>query len=260
MAAIDREDGLERSMKRVERRKLKENEFAQTVARTRDVIARRQRELTTLTAAIAAVVVLAGGFFAYRASQNSKATALLASALAVADAQVIAPPPPAPGSPPPVQPPGTFRTERERLDAALPRLQQAADAYPGTDAGITARYRLASALADLGRYAEAEQRYQEVVQKTGQKNIYHFTAKLGVGEAQLAQGKTDAAIATFRDLSADTNSLLPTDGVLMELGRAALIAGKHDEATRAFTRVVSEFPQSLYVSEARDKLAGMKKA
>ena len=56
-----------------------------------------------------------------------------------------------PGSAPPVQPPGTFRTERERLDASVPKLQQAADAYPNSNAGITARFRLASALAALGR-------------------------------------------------------------------------------------------------------------
>jgi TolA-binding protein len=247
-------------MKRLERHKLKENDFAQTVARTRDLLAQRQREATTAVVAIAALTVLAAGFYGYRASQNARATNMLASALAVAEAQVVAPPPPAPGSPPPVQPPGTFRTDRERLDAALPLLQQAADAYPGTEAGITARYRLAATLAGLGRYAEAEQRYQEVVQKTGEKSIYHFTAKLGVAEAQLAEGKTDAAIATFREVSADANSALPVDGVLMQLGRAALVAGKKDEAARAFTRVVDEFPQSLYASEAREKLAEIKKA
>jgi len=47
--------------------------------------------------------------------------------------------------------------------------------------------------------------------------------------------------------------------VLMQLGRAALVAGKKDEASRAFTRVVEEFPQSLYVSEAKEKLADIKK-
>jgi outer membrane protein assembly factor BamD (BamD/ComL family) len=46
----------------------------------------------------------------------------------------------------------------------------------------------------------------------------------------------------------------------MQLGRAALAAGKKDEATRAFTRVVDEFPQSLYVSDAKEQLAQMKKA
>src|SRR5215831_7069154 len=247
-------------MKSTERHKLKENEFAYTVARTRDMMQQRQREITLAASIIVAAVVLLGGFFMYRSTRNENANTLLASALAVAEAQVVTPPPPAPGSPPPVQPPGTFRTEKDRLDAAVPRLQHAADAYPNTEAGITARYRLAASLAELGRYAEAEQRFNEVVQKTSQKDIYHDTARLGLGEAQLAQGKGDAAMATFRDLSSDTNSKLPVDGVLMQLGRAALAAGKKDDATRAFTRVVDEFPQSMYVTDAKGKLAEMKKA
>lgn len=247
-------------MKRIERRKLKENEFAYTVARTREVMQQRQREITTIGGTAIAVLIVVSGFFGYRSWRNEKANALLASALAVADAQVVVPPAPAPGSPPPVQPPGTYRTERDRTDAAIPLLQRAADAYPNTDAGITARYRLATELADVGRTAEAEQRFNEVVQKTSQKNIYHDTARLGAGEAQLAEGKTDAAMATFRDLAADTNSTLPVDGVLMQLGSAALAAGKTDEARRAFTRVVDEFPQSTYVSDAKQKLAEMKNA
>jgi TolA-binding protein len=247
-------------MKAVERRRLKENEFAHSVARAREAMSGRRREVTTaVTIAIVAIVV-AGGFFAWRTNRDAKATSLLASALAVAEAPVVAPPPPAPGSPPPVQQPGTFRTERDRLEAAVPRLQQAADAYPNTDAAITARFRLAASLAELGRYAEAEQRYQEVIAKAGSSSIYRRTARLGVGDAQMAQGKYDAAIATFKELSTDTQSQLPLDGVLMQLGRAAMQAGKKDEATRAFTRVVDEFPQSLYAQEAKEKIAELKKA
>jgi len=246
-------------MKSIERHKLKENEFAHTMARTRDMVSQRQREITTTVVVVVAAIVLVGGYFAWRNSRENRAQTLLAGALAVAEAPVVAPPPPAPGSPPPVQQPGTFRTERERLEASLPRLQQAADAYPDSEAGITARFRLAASLAELGRFPEAEQRYQEVVQKSGSKSVYRQTARLGLGEAQLAQGKADAAMTTFKEVSTDTSSMLPVDGVLMQLGRAALVAGKKDEASRAFTRVVEEFPQSLYVSEAKEKLADIKK-
>ena len=247
-------------MKRTERHKLKENDFAHTLARTRELVDQRKGEFATIAVAVAALVLVVGGYFGWRASREAKATTLLASALAVAEAPVVAPPPPTPGSAPPIQQAGSFRTERERVDASVPLLQRAADAYPDSDAGITARYRLAAALAELGRYAEAEQRYQEVIQKAGATSIYHHTARLGIGEAQLAEGKGDAAIATFRELAADTNSQLPVDGVLMQLGRAAMLAGKKDDATRAFTRVVDEFPQSLYASEAKEKLAEIKKA
>ena len=247
-------------MKSIERHKIKENDFAHTVARTRDMVTERPREIATIAIAVVAVAVVAGGFFAWKANRDSKATSLLATALTVVEAPVVTPPPPAPGSAPPVQPPGSFRTERERLEASVPVLQRAADAYPDTDAGITARYRLAAVLAELGRGPEAEQRYQEVIQKAGGKSIYRYTARLGLGEAQLAQGKGDAAVTTFRDLSTDTNSNLPVDGVLMQLGRAALVAGKKEDATRAFTRVVDEFPQSLYAAEAKEKIAELKKA
>lgn len=247
-------------MKSTERHKLKQNEFEKTVARTREAVAERQQEITMAVVVVVAVLVGVGGYFTYRTSRNNKATAMLASALAVAEAQVVTPPPPAPGSAPPIQAPGTYRTERERSEAALPKLQAAADAYPGTEAGITARFRLAATLAEVGRHAEAEQRYQEVVQKTSSSNIYHYTARLGVGEEQLAQGKPADAAATFQTLATDTNSSLPVDGVLMQLGRAAQVAGKKDDATRAFNRVVEEFPQSLYVSEAKEKLAELKKA
>lgn len=246
-------------MKSTERHKLKENEFAQSIARTRGMVEERRTEVTMIVVAVIAVALLIGGYFGWRASRDGKAETLLATALAVAEAPVFTPPPPAPGSAPPVQPPGSFRSERERLEASIAPLQRAADAYPDSDAGLTARFRLAATLAELGRFPEAEQRYQEVIQKAGQKSIYHHTARLGAGEAQLAQGKGEAAVETFKQIAADTNSSLPVDGVLMQLGRAAMAAGKKDEATRAFTRVVDEFPQSLYATEAKGKLAEIKK-
>jgi TolA-binding protein len=247
-------------MKRIERRKLKENDFAESVARARTVIAQRQRDITVLVVVIVAAVAVVGGFLGWRASRNAKATDLLATALAKAEAPVVTPPAPAPGSPPPVQQPGTFRTERERMEAALPLFLQAADKYPNTDAGLTARYRAAGILAELGRYREAEQRYQEVIARAGSSSLYGRTARLGLAEAQLAQQKNDAAVATLKELSTDSNSQLPLDGVLMQLGRACQQAGKKDEATRAFTRIVDEFPQSLYAGDAKEKIAELKRS
>ena len=247
-------------MKSTERHRLKQNEFERTVSQARDAIGARQREITTAVVAVVVLLVAVGGYFAYRSSRDNKATNLLASALAVAEAQVVTPPPPAPGSPPPIQPPGTYRTERERSEAALPRLQAAADAYPNTDSGITARFRLAAMLAEMGRHAEAEQRYKEVVDKTSARDIYHYTARLGIGEAQLAQGKAAEAVATFQAIATDTNSQLPVDGVLMQLGRACAQAGRKEDAARAFTRLTEEFPQSMYFMDAKRELDSVKKS
>ena len=168
-------------------------------------------------------------------------------------------PKPAPGSPPPLQPAGTFPSEKEKLDTALPKLMEAADTYPSTDAGLVARYTAASVLAGLGRYAEAEQRYQEVADKAG-RSIYARTARLGVADVQVAQGKYDSAINIYTEMSRDPNSQIPVDGVLMQLGRAYTRAGKKEEAAGAFNRVINDFPQSLFTADARRELELVKKS
>jgi TolA-binding protein len=246
-------------MKSTERHKLKENEFARTVAHARDVMQTRGRDVAMIVVVVIAAAALAGGYAWWRQLRNAKANALLAEALAVEEAPVIAPVAPAPGSPLPVQQPGTFATEQAKLEAALPKLMKGADAYPSTEAGITARYHAASVLANLGRYAEAEQRYQAVIDKAG-NSLYGRTARLGLADVLVSQGKYDSAIKIYQEVSTDTKSPLPIDGVLMQLGRAYMKAGKKNEAAHAFTRVVQEFPQSLYAADARREMEEAKKS
>ena len=245
-------------MKATERHKLKENEFARSVAHARHVLEARRRDFGLMILVVVIAIAAIAGYTWWRQSRNAKADTLLAAALAVNEAPVVAPAEPTPGSAIPVEQPGTFRTERAKLEAALPKFQDAADKYPSTDAGITARFHAASILAQLGRHAEAEQRYQEVAAKAG-RTIYARTARLGMADAQLAQGKHDSAIAIYRELSTESNSQLPIDGVLMQLGRASLMAGKREEAARAFNRIVEEFPESVYLADARRELEAAKK-
>ncbi len=246
-------------MKSTERHRLKENEFARTVGRARDLLETRRRDMTAIVLVLVAAILLAGGYGWWRQARNAKANTMLAAALAVAEAPVVAPTPPAPGSPIPIQQPGTFQTERAKLEAALPKFLEVADKYPNAAAGITARYRAAGVLASLERLPEAEQRYQEVIDKAGSR-IYGRTARLGLAEVQIAQAKYDSATKILQELSTDSKSEIPVDAVLMVLGRAYMKAGKKNEAAHAFSRVVEEFPQSLYVADARKEMEEAKRS
>jgi outer membrane protein assembly factor BamD (BamD/ComL family) len=53
---------------------------------------------------------------------------------------------------------------------------------------------------------------------------------------------------------------LPIDGILMQLGRAYLDAGRPNDAQQTFNRLVEEFPDSPFNAEARRQLESLKKA
>jgi TolA-binding protein len=244
-------------MKSEERHKLKENQFARGVAEATAALEGRRRDITLAISVVVVLLVTVGGYTWWRQSGSERAAESLGTALAVYQAPVVPPAAVAPGSAAPVQQAGTFLTEQDKLQAALPKFIQTADAYPSSDAGLTARYHAAGILATLGRYSEAEQQYQQVVSKGG-SGLYAETAKLGLADAQVAQKKYDSAIALYTELS--RNSQMPVDGVLMQLGRAYTLAGKKTEAVSAFTRVTTDFPQSLYAADAQRELEAAKKA
>jgi TolA-binding protein len=246
-------------MKSQECHKLKENAFANTVVHAREALTSRQRDITWAVVVVVALLAIVGGYTWWRQSASSRGTDLFASALAVYQAPVVPLPPPTPGGAPPVQQPGTYLTDQSKLEAALPKFIEAADKYPATPSGIAARYHAASILATLGRYGEAEQRFQEVVSRAG-STLYARTGRLGLAEVQVAQKKFDNAITIYTEMSRDTSSQMPVDGVLMQLGRACALAGRKEEAVRAFTRVTEEFPTSLYAADAKRELEDVRKS
>lgn len=240
-------------MKTSERHHLKENDFALTVASVSDSVAAHQRTLTLVALVVLVLAILGGGYWYWQRQQTEKASALLAAARVVATAQVTALPTlnsPAVGA-------GTYATEKARDEAALKKFQEAAAAYPNTQPGIAARYQAASLLAELGKVTEAEQAYSEVVRLDG-NGLHGRMARLGVAALQLRAGKVDPAIQTLQELSQRTDTDLPIDGILMQLGDAYRRAGRTPEAIRAYTRVVDEFPDSGYAGDARTEADQLK--
>jgi hypothetical protein len=235
-------------MKRTERKHLKENELARSMARASHTITRHRRPLAAGAIAVFVLVVAIAGFFVWRERRNTAASENLAQAMAVMDARVV------PASEGTATPPtaGTYPTEKARLEAALPRFQAVADRYPSTQAGIAARYQAAGILAALGRPAEAMARYQEVVERGG--GIYADMARLGLAEMQALSGRHDEAITTWQELSRQTGTNLPLDGILMQLGRTYEAAGRTADAVQTYKRIVDEFPTSPYAPEARQGL------
>jgi predicted negative regulator of RcsB-dependent stress response len=239
-------------MKTAERQHLKQNELADTITHVRALLQSAGPNLGRILLAVLIVGVIVGGFFAWRSYRASRAEALLAAALTVAGAPVTPPAPAAvPGQPAPPPPQaGSFPTEQARSEAAIARFAEAANAYSSTDAGRMARYRLAALYADQGKLADAEREFKALADAAA-SSLHGRMARLGLADLQVRQGQFDAAIATYRELATRTDGDLPVDAVLMQLGRAQSLAGKKTDALQTFRRVVDEFPQSVYLGDAR---------
>jgi len=238
-------------MKSTERHQLKENEFAATARRAIETLRENGRSLLL---GLLAVVVVAGGVLGYlmvRQNRANEAGARLGEAMAIAQAS-IAPPSTLPGA---QQAPGTYPTETARSEAAFEAYQAIIADYPTGRVGVTAKYEAAGELLDLGRPAEAETFFNEVI--ASGEELYAPMARLGLAQAKLAAGKHDEAVGLLTDLAASRDTPLPVDGVLIQLGQAYSKAGKTADARAAYQRVVDEFADSVYAFEARQRLAAL---
>ena len=246
-------------MKRKQRHQLKENELAQTIAAAREAFATRKGPVTRVMAAVLAIVAIVGGVLLWRQQTNTRAEQLLGEAMVTLNARVIpaSSSPAAPGEVPAAATmgaTGSFSSEAAKLNAAAPKLKAAADAYPDTDAGITARYHYASSQAALGKYDEAMKAFDEVLQRTGNNSLYGRMSQMGKADTQARAGQLDAAIATWKELAASQDDQLPKDAILMELARAYQAKGNQEEARKTFNQIVDEHPTSPYLADARAAL------
>src|SRR5580765_4782614 len=145
-------------MKTKHRRELKENNVVRMVAATREFFEENGRRLTSAVVAVVVVGAAVFGFLTYRNREQVRGQELLAQATVVLNTAVV----PVTAETKPGDAPaaasigakGTFSTETQKLNAAVPKLRAAADAYPETAAGMQARYHLAASLAALGQQKE----------------------------------------------------------------------------------------------------------
>jgi tetratricopeptide (TPR) repeat protein len=246
-------------MKRKERHHLKENDLAHTITAARAAIEARKGQVTGILLALLVIAAVVGGVIVWRQGDDARAQQLLADAMVALNARVI-PATVASGQPGEVpaaatfEATGSYATEAAKLNAALPKLKAAADAYPDTDAGVTARYHYASSLAALGKHAEAIQAFDEVVSRAGNGSFYGRMARMGKADVQARANQLEAAIATWKELASSTDGDLPKDAILMELGKAYEASGNGEEARKAFTQIVDDHPLSPYSAEARAEL------
>ena len=240
-------------MRREERHHLKDNPLATALTRVQAALVMRGRALAVAGAVVVAAAVAAGGYFAWQQQRASQAGELLSDALIVLESPIAAPPETGEDADAVwEQPPGTFPSDEARLEAALESFSAAADSYPDLRSGIAARYEAAAALVELGRLDEAAAAYRQVI-AAAEDPLHAAVARLGLAETRILGGDAAGAVELLEQESMEAEPAVPVDAVLMRLGHAYELGDQDTDALAAFTRVVEEFPLSIYAAEARRK-------
>jgi hypothetical protein len=246
-------------MKHDEKLHLKENEVAIALAAANEALAKNRRQFLAIGAGLLVLLVAIGGYVTWQRNKDNAVSALLADAMVIYEAQVQAPVAPTEtGSGVagvPTQMPGTYPTEKAKLEAALAKFQEAANQSPSSTPGRLAQFNAAQVLIGLGRFDEARQQYEQLASGT---DIVAKGAALGKAQAQIRAGQFDPAIESLKALSTNAASGLPADGVLLELAHAYRIAGKTEDARKTFTEIVEKHAESPLASEARAQIEKLK--
>lgn len=185
--------------------------------------------------ALAVLAVLIGIFFAWNRRSNAEAQTALGKAIETAQARVSASPAP------PTFTGKSFKTEKERAEAAVAEFQAVADKY-GSPVREKAKYFVAVNRLKLDR-AAAITELDELSKTSGEIGTL---SKFALAQAKTDEGKFDEASAIYQQLAALDNPILSKDTINFELAKILEKQGKTNEAADLYFNIAKA------ASEAKD--------
>jgi len=112
------------------------------------------------------------------------------------------------------------------------------------------------AQSDLKLYDEAEVSLNEVLGRDA-GGLYGSMARLRLARIRESRGKPEEALPLYQAISEDARGLLPREEGMLGMARCQEAMGRKDEAGALYRRLMSEYPDSEYQIEARQRLADL---
>lgn len=203
-------------------------------------------KVTLIAAAVLGLAVV--GFGSYRSHQQASAERAFDEALTIFHAPVAGEPEAAQGGA------TVYATAAEKDQKAAAAFGEVSRKYGSSATGRRARYYAALANLDLGKTADAEAELK-ALSTGGDDPLIRDLSRLALADLYRGTGKWDQAIEGYRRIVDDAGALVPRDHALMRIGGTFEDAQRGPEAIQAYRRVVEEFPSSVYVTDAKSRIA-----
>jgi TolA-binding protein len=233
-------------MDRQHRRDLKHDKFVDEIGTLSSRARDNQRLLLMITAAVVALAVIGYGIYFYRSAQERKAQAALGKAIETIESPLI--PPPDTPSQPVVG--AKFKTDAERLAAAEKLFKEVETKFGGSDAADISGLYLARIEALRGNTASARKRLQQFIDNHPDHMLVGG-ARYSVYQLRIDAGEASQVAQELQTQIGKTDSSLPSDTMLVLLAHAYDAQGNAEKSKEAYRRIVTEFPDSPYATEAQ---------
>lgn len=233
--------------KRLTRKEIKHDirhdEVQEALVTTWDRILQNQRLVVGVLVGLFVLAAAASGLAAFMDSQKRAASEALADAIKIAGAPIVED-----GAKPddPLQP--TFASEADRAARAKTALGEVGS---GVAEDVAELY-LAGMAARDGDTAEAR-RIWEGFLKSHKDHLLAASVRLNLIQLDRAEGKAQEVADKLRAELASSTRTLPEDVVLFELAQTLEELGQDEEARDQYQRILDDFPESPYATEARRK-------
>lgn len=232
--------------RRLTRKQIKKDQFVSLVDRVFHWLGQNWRQAATGLGGVLAVALVWWGVTAVLGSRSDAAAQAIARALETYAAPV--------GSAASADATVKFATDGERLVAAEKAFQAVKSRYWLTPQARVAELFLARISVDRGDQAQAIKLLGEITSRRTGDPVVRL-AMLDLIRLRLAKGEGLQLVAELEGMASGKDPRLPRDAALFQLARVWEGQGKPEEASKLYRKLVEEFPDSPYRSEAQQRLA-----
>ncbi len=236
------------------RHQLKQDKFSkatlQVAEQTVHWTVEHKGKLIVVGAVIVVVVAAVLGGFYYLTVQDQKASVDFSKAV-----QTLSEPVRPAGMPPQPEYP-SFASSNERATEAHKQFQAIADKYPHTHAADFAHYFLGVTSSQLGNYAAAESELKPV---TEYRNAdISALAKMALASAYRNTNRNKDAEDLYNQLIQKPTSTVSKISAQMQLAETYVAEGKSSDAKKIYEQIQKDAPQSEAAQLASNKLQELK--
>jgi predicted negative regulator of RcsB-dependent stress response len=231
---------------KVTRKELKQDRFALEVEHSVDYVSGHRNTIMKWGSIGLAVVLLVVGVIWYRSHEHQARQELLAAALQAQNSQL---------GPAQSEYSISFPSQADKDLAVNKAFSEVVAKYPGSDEAMVAEFYLAAQAAEKGDLAQAQKRFQLVVD-SGPKD-YASLAKLSLAQILQSQGKLPDAEKLVRSVMDNPTALVSREQATITLARLVapgnpqearkllepLRANERSAVSRAALTALSDLPQ-----------------